>query len=74
MTQQESVILLFGNPTVCYIDHLNMAKPRASAIPKEKWERHKEEIVSLYRESELESVMQLMKERHGFYARYNSFS
>lgn len=51
-----------------------MTKRRAgsSSIPDEEWERHKEEIVSLYRNSTRKRVMQLMSEGHGFHARYGS--
>ncbi|KUL86471.1 hypothetical protein ZTR_08099 [Talaromyces verruculosus] len=51
-----------------------MMKRRAGTIPDETWEEHKGDIVSLYQSSTLESVMQLMSERHGFHASKNQYT
>jgi hypothetical protein len=51
-----------------------MAKRQTSIISDEEWERHKVEIISLYRKSNLESVIRLMNQKHGFYARYVPFA
>ena len=31
------------------------------------WERHKDEIIKLYKENDLETVMEKMEENHGFH-------
>lgn len=49
-----------------------MTKRRAGTIPDETWEKHKGDILSFYQSSTLESVMQLMSERHKFHARHGS--
>jgi hypothetical protein len=40
--------------------------PRAKPIPKAKWDEHKEELCSLYKEMTLDELMEYMKNEHGF--------
>jgi len=44
-------------------------KLRAQRKEKKMWEEHKEKIVELYRDSDLENVMRKMSEEHGFKAK-----
>ncbi|PVH71368.1 hypothetical protein DL98DRAFT_596999 [Cadophora sp. DSE1049] len=45
---------------------LNRKRNKARKYPEEDWEAQKQEITRLYEKNTLDSIMKLMKERHGF--------
>jgi hypothetical protein len=60
MTREKQILFQWKSPL----------GPRAKSVPPEKWERHREELWSLYQRMTLDDLMAMMKVRHSFTPSY----